>query len=82
MFRTIGLSHADVAPVMSGILRAQAVAVHNPLTIRRPLSSKVKMPLLCCEFDAVSPVRIARPDLISLRAGKMKGNSHSIGTQA
>src|SRR5262249_28917274 len=82
VFAAVRAADTDIRPVVTGILSIEAVDVHDPLSIRRPVGSEVEMLRFAGKADAVRSVNVAGPDLITLRAGQMKSHSSSVGAEA
>src|SRR6188768_2991979 len=67
---------------MPRIVLEQTILEHEPLAISRPRRAEVKMIRMRCHQFSISTFSVAGPNLITLRAGEMKGDPLMIRTHA
>jgi len=80
--RSVRACDADVGPIMSRIRGEGAALVGKPLAIGGPGGPEIELIRLGGDEGPVAAKGVAGPDLITLRAGKVKGDAPTIGAQA
>src|SRR5437762_10275919 len=66
---------------MPRVVLVMAVLVQNPPSVRRPARAKVKMIRMSDNAHPIRAIGIARPNLVSARAGKMERHAPPIRTE-
>src|SRR5579871_6177485 len=81
MLAAIRTPNAYIGPIVAGILLVETVGIHGPFPIRRPTRTEIEMVGLGGYANPFFPLKVARPNLISLRARQMESHTSSVGTK-
>src|SRR5689334_5062151 len=83
MLGAIGPAHAEIRPIVAGVLAKMAILVKNPGAIRRPACPEIQMIRMPGNHHAACAIEIAGEDAVAVRLGPggMEREPRFIGTE-